>query len=92
LTGVVSLTSARRVLGPRSQGCRALCRPDSGAWVLTRPDVAILVLVFRILYGFITSLAQLAVRSRRSKDLQINVLRHENSVLRRKIGLACDQR
>jgi hypothetical protein len=50
------------------------------------------ILVFRILYGFITSLAQLAVRSRRSKDLQINVLRHENSVLRRQIGLACQQR
>ena len=41
--------------------------------------------MFRILYGFITSLARLAVRSGRSKDLQIIVLRHENSVLRRQI-------
>jgi hypothetical protein len=39
--------------------------------------------VFRILYSFLTSLARLAVRSGRSKDLEIIVLRHENTVLRR---------
>jgi transposase InsO family protein len=40
-------------------------------------------IVFRILYSFLTSLAILAVRSGRSKDLEIIVLRHENAVLRR---------
>jgi hypothetical protein len=44
------------------------------------------VLVFRILYCFLTSLARLAVRSGRSKDLQIIVLRHENVVLRRQLN------
>jgi hypothetical protein len=58
-----------------------------GKWrgVLTGADAAILVLVFRILYGFLTSLARLAVDSGRSKDLEIIVLRHENAVLRRKV-------
>jgi hypothetical protein len=40
-------------------------------------------IVFRILYSFLSSLARLAVRSGRSKDLEIIVLRHENTVLRR---------
>ncbi len=44
------------------------------------------ILVFRILYGFITYLAQLAVRSGRPKDPQIIALRHEKSVLRRQIS------
>ncbi len=37
--------------------------------------------MFRILYRFLTLLARLAVRSGRSKDLQIIVLRHQLSVL-----------
>lgn len=41
------------------------------------------VLVFRILYRFLADLARLAVRSGRCKDLQIIVLLHENTVLRR---------
>jgi hypothetical protein len=40
-------------------------------------------IVFRILYSFLTCLACLAVRTGRSKDLEIIVLRHENTVLRR---------
>jgi putative transposase len=39
--------------------------------------------VFRILYRFLTALARLAVRSGRSKDLEIIVLRHQLQVLRR---------
>lgn len=40
----------------------------------------ILVAVFRILYRFLTSLTRLGVRSGRSKDLEIIVLRHQLSV------------
>ncbi|MCP3934848.1 MAG: transposase [Actinomycetia bacterium] len=40
-----------------------------------------------ILYRFLAQLARLAVRSGRWRDLQIIVLRHENAVLRRQIGL-----
>ncbi len=40
----------------------------------------------RLLYRFLAQLAGLAVRSRRWKDLQIIVLRHENAVLRRQVG------
>jgi transposase InsO family protein len=40
-------------------------------------------IVFCILYSFLTCLARLAVRTGRSKDLEIIVLRHENTVLRR---------
>ena len=39
--------------------------------------------MFRILYRFLTSLARLAVRSGRSKDLEVIVLRHQLAVLRR---------
>jgi transposase InsO family protein len=39
--------------------------------------------MFRILYRFLTSLACLGVRSGRSKDLEIIVLRHQLSVLQR---------
>ena len=42
--------------------------------------------VFRILYRFLTSLVRLAVRSGRSKDLELIALRHQNAVLRRQIG------
>ena len=39
--------------------------------------------VFRILYRFLASLARLSVRSGRSKDLEIIVLRHQLAVLQR---------
>jgi hypothetical protein len=42
--------------------------------------------VFRILYSLLTSLVRLAVRSGRSKDLQIIVLRHQNAMLRRQLN------
>jgi transposase InsO family protein len=48
---------------------------------------SILVLMFRILYWFLTSLARLAARSGRSKDLEIIVLRHQLAVLRRQAEL-----
>ena len=38
-----------------------------------------------ILYRFLTMLARLAVRSGRSKDLEIIVLRHQLTVLRRRV-------
>jgi hypothetical protein len=41
--------------------------------------------VFRILYRFLSALARLAVRSGRSNELEIIVLRHQLSVLRRQI-------
>ena len=44
-----------------------------------------LTLVFRVLYSFLTSLARVAVRSGRSKDLEIIVLRHQLQVLRRQV-------
>ena len=42
--------------------------------------------VFRILYRVLTGLARLAVRSGRSKDLEVIVLRHQNAVLRRQVA------
>ncbi|MGB5759704.1 MAG: hypothetical protein WBM50_22505, partial [Acidimicrobiales bacterium] len=42
--------------------------------------------MFRILYRFLAALARLAVRSGRSKDLEIVVLRHQLQVLRRQIN------
>ena len=44
------------------------------------------LLVSRILYRLLTDLARLAARSGRSKDLELIVLRHQNTVLRRQIG------
>ena len=41
--------------------------------------------MFRILYRLLTALARLTVRSARSKDLEIVVLRHQLHVLRRQI-------
>jgi putative transposase len=43
--------------------------------------------VFRILDRVLTGLAQLVVRSGRSKDLEIIVLRHQDAVLRSQIKL-----
>ena len=40
--------------------------------------------MFRILYCFLASMARLAVRSGRSKDLEIIVLRHQVGVLGRR--------
>ncbi len=41
--------------------------------------------VYRILYRFLSGLARLAVRSGRSKDLEIIVLRHQLTVLQRQV-------
>jgi transposase len=58
--------------------------PDIRSWVLTRRDaLRSSCLVYRILYRFLAALARLAVRSGRSKDLEIIVLRHQLMVLRR---------
>jgi putative transposase len=43
------------------------------------------LIVFRILYRFLAALARLVVRSGRSKDLEIVVLRHQVQVLRRQV-------
>ena len=52
--------------------------------MLTRHDVLrFSCLVYRIRYRFLAALAGLAVRSGRSKDLEIIVLRHQLTVLRR---------
>ncbi len=42
--------------------------------------------MLRILYCFLASMARLAVRSGRSKDLEIVVLRHQLAVLGRRDG------
>ena len=43
------------------------------------------VLLYRIIYRFFVALVRLCVRSRRSKDLEIIVLRHQIGVLRRQV-------
>ena len=63
--------------------------------VVVRADQAasrsILDLMCRILYRFLALLARLAVRSGRSKDLEIIVLRHQLGVLHRR-GLINEHR
>jgi putative transposase len=64
----------------------ALWGPSIRSCGLTRANrAASWVAMSRILYCFIASLARLAVRSGRSKDLEIIVLRHQLNVLRRQI-------
>ena len=46
----------------------------------------ILRVVYRILYRFLASLARLAARSGKSKDIEIIVLRHQLAILRRQHG------
>ena len=46
--------------------------------------------VCRVLHRFLVSLARLAVRSGRSKGLEIIVLRHQLAVLRSQAAVACD--
>ena len=60
--------------------------PETRPWSLTCRDAGrYRVLVYRISYRFLASLARLTVRSRRSKDLEIIVLRHQLGVLRRQV-------
>ena len=64
----------------------ALWVPETRPWSLTCRDAGrCWVLVYRILYRFLASLARLTVRSGRSKDLEIIVLRHQLGVLRRQV-------
>ena len=68
-------------------GCQQpLWVPETRPWSLTCRDVGrCWVLVYRFLYRFVASLARLTVRSGRSKDLEIIVLRHQLGVLRRQV-------
>ena len=70
--------------------------PPTRPWSLTCRDAdRCWVLVYRILYRFLASLAWFAVRSGRSKDLEIIVLSHQLTVLRRqdsRSGLADEDR
>ena len=71
--------------GPQSEA-RSLWVPETRPWSLTCRDAGrCWVLVYRILYRFLASLARLTVRSGRSKDLEIIVLRHQLGVLRRQV-------
>jgi putative transposase len=58
---------------------------NSGVGVDQGEHRPILWCVYRILYRFLASLARLAVRSGRSKDIEIIVLRHQLVVLRRQV-------
>ena len=60
--------------------------PEIRSWGLTRANAPpSWGAVSRVLYRLIAMLARLAVRSGRSKDLEIIVLRHQIAVLRRQI-------
>ena len=55
-----------------------VCPPESRAWVLTRPDARHARFAgLRVLYRFVASRARLAVRSGRSKNVEIIVLGHQ---------------
>ena len=58
---------------------------ETRAWVLTRADASILVSRVSHPLRFLAALSRLAVRSGRSKDLEIIVLRHQLQVLRRQV-------
>ena len=58
-------------------GRNSVVAPSTGA------TLAILGPMCRVLYRLLVSLARLAVRSGRSKDLEIIVLRHQLAVLHR---------
>ena len=81
MNGTVALVD--RVLGDEPVG---IVGPNIWLCGLTRADrPPSSIAVSRILCRFIASLARLAVRSGRSKDLEIIVLRHQLNVLRRQI-------
>ena len=65
----------------------ALWVPEIRPWLWIWRDAGrCWVLEYRILYRFLASLARFAVRSGHSKDLEIIVLRHQLTVLRRQIN------
>lgn len=57
----------------------SLVVPEQGRWPPSW------VAMFRIHYRFLVAMARLAIRSGRSEDLEIIVLRHQVTVLRRQV-------
>ena len=69
---------------PLGAGNSAVWVPKMWSWALTRHDAPTSCgSMYRILYRLLVSLARLAVRSGRSKDLEVMVLRHQITVLHR---------
>lgn len=86
LDDVVFFLGASALFGSDSLGGDTLWVPNTRSWGLTCDDAGrCRSLVFCILYRFLGALARLALRSGRSKDLEIVVLRHQLAVLRRQI-------
>ena len=69
------LTSVSTLWVPNTRSGALTCDDAGRCWSL----------VYRILYRFIAALVRLAMRSGRSLDLEIMVLRHQLAVLRRQI-------